>query len=494
MQNRRDRNYSSKPIEKDVVLVYPGKHREANPQIPLSLLHVSSPLMREGYHVRIFDMRVENYEDFDIGEPIFVGLSCMSGQQIRYGLKLAHKVREQNPSCPIVWGGVHPTLLPEQTAACSLVDVVVRGEAELVIVELARELATDQELDTVKGITYKAEGAIRSNPDAALVDLNTIPIELPYELLSMDKYPSFRAGRFHIQTSRGCPNQCRFCYNSVFNKQRWRGKSATHVLKEIEYIIQRFPNIKIIDPIDDNFFVDKKRVVDICKGMLTRKIHIKWRANCRFDYLSAYDKDFLSLLEKAGCVELDFGGESGSERIQQFIKKDVTAQQMLLSVENLKKWAPNIEPYISWMSGLPSETDEDLRATFDLMDRMSEANPKTQHYGIFIYTPFPSPIFEQLSSTFKQPQSLEEWAKIEVFHFKPTWHSKKHVEKLQAVSAVTRYAFYPPARIRERSWLFRLAYGTLCRTARYRWRHRYFGFPVELKVANKLARKFKGYL
>jgi anaerobic magnesium-protoporphyrin IX monomethyl ester cyclase len=480
--------------KKNVLLVYPGKYGAPDPQVPLALLNVASPLQREGYHVRILDMRLEKCKNLEIGDPVFVGLSCMSGQQIRYGLEIARKVRGQNPLCPIVWGGVHPTLLPEQTAKNDLVDVVVRGEAELVVGELSKKMATGQKLDEVKGITYKAEGVVRNNPDADVVDLNTIPIELPYELLSMSKYPSFRSGRFHIQTSRGCPHRCGFCYNSVFNKQRWRGKSATRVLDEIEYILSRFPNVKIIDPIDDNFFVDKKRVEDICHGILNRKINISWRANCRFDYLSTYNKDFLSLLENSGCIELDFGGESGSERIQQLIEKDITAEQMLNSVENLRNWAPNIEPYVSWMSGLPSETDEDLHATFDLMDRMCEVNPKTQHYGIFVYTPFPSPVLENLPSTFKQPQSLQEWSIVEVFHFKPPWHSKKHLEKLQAVSAVTRYAFYPSARIKERSWLFRLAYGTLCRMARYRWKHRYFGFSAELKVVNAVARRLKGYL
>jgi anaerobic magnesium-protoporphyrin IX monomethyl ester cyclase len=485
---------SSNSSKKEILLVYPGKYREPTPQIPLSLLHVASPLYREGYDVRIFDMRVENYRDFDIGEPIFVGLSCMSGQQIRYAMLFAQKVRKQNPLIPIVWGGVHPTLLPEQTAVSDLVDVVVRGEAELQIVELARKLADRQPLKNVPGITYKVEGAIKNNPDADVIELNNIPAELPYDLLHLSKYPSIRSGRFHLQTSRGCPHQCGFCYNIIFNKQRWRGKSATRVLDEIEYIIQRFPNVKIIDPIDDNFFVDRKRVEDICQGIINRKIEISWRANCRFDYLSSYSKPFLSLLEKSGCVELDFGGESGSTRLQQLIQKDVTAQQMLQSVEKLRKWTPKIKPYTSWMCGLPTETDEDLQATFDLIDRMSEANPKTQHYGIFIYTPFPSPVLEQLPPSFKKPQSLEEWSNIEAFHFKPPWHTKKQVEKLHTVFAVTRYAFYPSERIRERNWSFRLAYGALCKVARYRWRHKYFGFPIELKAVDAVVRRFKGYL
>jgi len=259
-------------------------------------------------------------------------------------------------------------------------------------------------------------------------------------------------------------------------------------------VLSKFPNVKIIDPIDDNVFVDKKRVEDICQGILDHKLNVQWRANCRFDYLSTYDKKFIELLEKAGCVELDFGGESGSARLQQFIHKDVTAEEMLQSVQALRVWAPSIEPYVSWMSGLPGETDEDLAQTFDLMDQMSALNPKTQHYGIFVYTPFPSPVLDHLPKEFTSPKSLEEWSDIAVFHFDPPWHSKAYVAKLHTISAVTRCAFYPQSRIKERDFAFRFAYGLMNKLARYRWRHRYFGFPIELKIANALARKFKGYL
>jgi radical SAM superfamily enzyme YgiQ (UPF0313 family) len=210
--------------------------------------------------------------------------------------------------------------------------------------------------------------------------------------------------------------------------------------------------------------------------------------------MSTYGKDFLELLEQAGCVELDFGGESGSDRLQQLICKDVTANQMLQSVENLRRWAPSIEPYVSWMSGLPGETDDDLKQTFDLMDKMCEVNPKTQHYGIFVYTPFPSPVMEFLPPEFKAPQSLEEWGSIHVFHFDPPWLSKPQIEKLHTISAVTRCAFYPQSRIKEREIAYKFAYTIMNRIAKYRWKRRYFGFPVELKIADAVARKFKGFL
>ena len=485
--------YSGKN-QRDVLLVFPGKFKAPDPQMPLSLLHIAASLKQEGFSVRILDMRLEDYRNYQVGNPVFVGISCMSGLQIKYALEFARYVRIHSSSSPIVWGGVHPTLLPEQTAVNDFVDIVVRGEGELIIKDLANALAMNMPIDGVKGITYTLNGAIINNPDGKTIDLDDIPVALPYELLQMEKYPSFKSGRFHIQTSRGCPHRCGFCYNTNFNKNRWRGKSANHVLDEIEYITKKYPHIKIIDPIDDNVFVDEYRVKEICRGLIDRKLGVQWRANCRFDYLATYDKDFLELLAKSGCVELDFGGESGSERLQQLICKDVTAQEMLKSVSNMRRWAPTIEPYVSWMSGLPGETDADLAQTFDLMDNLCKANPKTQHYGIFVYTPFPSTVMQFLPSEFTAPQSLEEWGNVEVFHFNPPWHSKKRVEKLHTISAVTRLAFFPEARIREQNLTYKLAYGVMNRLEKYRWRHRNFSFPVELKLVDAISRRLKGFL
>jgi anaerobic magnesium-protoporphyrin IX monomethyl ester cyclase len=488
------RNLPVDANKRDVLLVFPGKYKAYGPQVPLPLLYIAASLKQEGFSVRILDMRLEDYHHVQVGNPVFVGISCMSGLQIKYALEFARFMRIQNPSCPIVWGGVHPTLLPEQTAKNDFVDIVVRGEGELIVKDLAKALCLNRPLDNVSGITYRVNNSIKSNPDGRLIELDNIPVALPYELLNMEKYPSFKAGRFHIQTSRGCPHRCGFCYNSIFNKNQWRGKSANRVLDEIEFILKTYPHIKMIDPIDDNVFVDEHRMKEICQGIIDRKLMVQWRANCRFDYVATYDQSFIELLEKAGCVELDFGGETGSNSLQQLICKDVTADEMLQSVKNLQRWAPNIEPYVSWMIGLPEETDQDLAKTFDLMDKMHEVNPKTQHYNIFVYTPFPSTVMKYLPSKFTPPQSLEEWGGIDVFHFNPPWHRKAQIEKLHTISAVTRFAFYSESRIRECNLAFKTAYSILNRMEKYRWRHRNFGFPIELKIIDAVAEKIKGFL
>jgi radical SAM superfamily enzyme YgiQ (UPF0313 family) len=479
---------------RNVLLVFPGRFKAPDPQVPLQLLHVASALQMAGFTPRIVDLRLHDYRFVDLGDPLFVGITCMSGPQIRYGLAFARRVRAERPGCPIVWGGVHPTLLPEQTAASPYVDVVVRGEGEPVVVPLAAALAEGEPLAGVNGLTYAERGEIRSTPDAELIDLDSIPVELPYDLLELQRYPTLQAGRAHLQTSRGCPHRCGFCYNTTFNKRRWRGKSPGRVVAEMQYLRERFGQVKILDPVDDNFFVDRRRAEQICEELLRRDVRTAWRANCRFDYLATYDADFLGLVQRSGCMELDFGGESGSARMQQFVCKDVTAAEIMTSVQNLRAWAPAIDPFVSWLSGLPGETYGDMCQTFDLMDAMNLANPRTQHYGIFMYTPFPSPLLESLPPEFEPPQSLAEWGQIEVFHFLPPWHTREYVEKLRGIAAVTRWAFYPRSRVAEHGWAFRSGYGAMNRAARYRWRHRSFDHPLELKVANEVSRRLRGFL
>ena len=259
---------------RDVLLVFPGRQRAPDPQVPLQLLHVASALQRAGYRPRIADLRLGDFRTLPLGDPVFVGITAMSGPQIRYGLEFADRVRAERPGTPIVWGGVHPTLLPEQTAADARVDVVVRGEGETVVGPLADALAAGEPLDAVAGITFAAGGGNGPAPPSApprtppLVDLDAIPVELPYDLLPLPLYSTLQAGRVHLQTSRGCPSRCGFCYNTAFNKRRWRGKSPERVVDEMEWLLRRFPQAKILDPVDDNFFVDRQRVEAICELIL----------------------------------------------------------------------------------------------------------------------------------------------------------------------------------------------------------------------------------
>ena len=99
-------------------------------------------------------------------------------------------------------------------------------------------------------------------------------MELPWDdLLAPERYPTLQAGRVHMQTSRGCPSRCGFCYNTGFNERRWRGKSPARVVDEMQYLLQRFPQVRIVDPVDDNFFVDRRRAGHLRGDAGPRRAH-----------------------------------------------------------------------------------------------------------------------------------------------------------------------------------------------------------------------------
>ncbi len=430
-------------MEKNVLLVYPGK-KGSYPVIPLGLLYLSWALIKKGYDPQILDMRIQDYADLKTDNFICVGMSTMSGFPIKYALEFAKSVRSGNPNVPIVWGGVHPTLLPEQTARNDYVDVVVRGEGELTFVELVDRYNRKESINDVKGITYRYNGNTVNNPDREYIDMNTIGIELPYHLLNLNKYPMFKDDKnLKIHTSRGCPFRCRFCYNLKFNKHSYRYKASESVLNEIEYVANKF-NVDTVTFTEDNFFANKKRVEEICNGLLKRNLRIKWIAMCRFDLFAKLDQSFCRLLEDSGCVILSFGGESGSTRMLKLIQKDITIAAILKATENISK--TNIQQATSFMCGLPTETIDDLNQTFDLIDKMIRINPKGDIVAMFMYTPYPgTPLFDTVVERhgFVPPQTLEEWSKYRIYmNLDATWYNFEHEDLLRTLSILTRFKFY----------------------------------------------------
>lgn len=483
-------------MQKDVLLVYPGK-KGSYPVIPLGLLYLSWALIKKGYNPQILDMRIQDYADFKIDNFICVGISTMSGFPIKYALEFAKFVKSKNPNIPIIWGGVHPTLLPEQTVSNEYVDVVVRGEGELTFVELVDRYNKNQSIKDVKGITYRYNGDIINNPDREYIDLNTIDVELPYHLLDLDKYPMFKDEKnLQIHTSRGCPFRCRFCYNLKFNKRSYRYKTSEKVLDEIEYIINKF-DITNLTFIEDNFFTNIKRVEEICNGLLKRNLKIKWRAMCRFDTFAKFVQSFCKLLENSGCDMISFGGESGSNRMLNFIQKDITISTILKATENISK--TNIKQVTSFMSGLPTETTDDINQTINLIDKIIEINPKGEVNAIFMYTPYPgTPLFDIVVERcgFVPPRTLTDWSMYKIYmNAGANWYNFEHENLLRTLSILTRFPFYTDKyEIPKPYNKYKIIYKLYSYSARKRWKNRFFKYPVEWRLLEKLMLWHRDYV
>ncbi len=314
-------------------------------------------------------------------KPMLVGFSAMTGVQIKYALEATRLVKE-NSDVPTVWGGVHPSLLPEQTLENQYIDFVVIGEGETRLLKLVGALKNRTSYDNIDGLGYKKEGRVIVNLQKEFVDLDKMP-DTPYHLVNIEDYiqtASFASGTsarsIDFHTSRGCPHRCSFCYNQEFNKRRWRGESAERVSGKIKRLVKDY-KITALDIEDDEFFVDMERAKKICRLLAEENISVEMFSNCRVNYAAErMDGGLLALLKKSGFHTLAFGVESGSPRMQQLMCKDISNEHVFETIKKLKGIGIGSKYY--FMAGMPRETLKDLHATTDLIQKMNQI---TKHRG-----------------------------------------------------------------------------------------------------------------
>lgn len=472
-------------MKKDIILVQTGKRLPRRRiHVPLSLLPLAGVLEKNSYNPMIFDTRIDRLNELKskLNDAICLGIGCWTGPQILDGIKVATYVRDINPNIPIIWGGIHPSLLPLQTIKNKFVDILVKGEGEETLLELTQKIESNKDLDDVKGIIYKKNGKIKINPDRQFIDLNIYDLP-PFHLLKMEKYIRLDKN-FPYQSSRGCPHNCTFCYNHAYNRSIWRAKIPEKVLYDIQCVIEKF-NPEIIRFVEDNFFVSEKRVEEICAGIIKQGFDFKWISTCRVDYFARYRASFIKLLRKSGCYELAFGAESGSQRVLDWIKKEINVAQTIQTVKKCKKFG--ITPILSFMCGLPNEERDDLSQTTELVDKIKRISKNVKISGILVYTPYPgSPLFNDVKGKVKLPNSLEEWGHFNFSQVCGGLFDESYESLIEAVSRVWRFKSFA-----EKHQFLKLLF-LLYFSANLRWKYKNFQCPVEWKLWNYLSLRFLG--
>jgi radical SAM superfamily enzyme YgiQ (UPF0313 family) len=482
-----------------IILFFPDLEESDNMLLPASVLAIAGPLVQAGYPIKIIDQRVDkNWLKALLAElknqPLIVGFSVLTGKQILNALEATRIVKE-NSQAYTVWGGVHPSLLPEQILENKYVDFVVVGEGEETLLELAQALEHKQPINKIKGLVYKKNKVIHLNPQREFIDLDRLP-EMPYHLVNIESYitrQSFASGQFGrniaFYTSRGCPHRCGFCYNQEFNKRKWRGRSAEKVVEDIQKLIKNY-QITALEIEDDEFFVDLERVRQICQLIIQEKIKIEIFASCRVNYIMNMDDQYLKLLSQAGFKTLAFGIESGSPKILELIRKDITIEQVFETIKRLKKVGINSKYY--FMAGFPTETINDLYLTTDLIQRMKQADCHIRIPAWRVYTPYPGTNLYELSikEGFNPPKSLEEWANYDFNTVKMPWVRGKKKKIIENVCFLSKYLEL--SKKEKASFYFKLGrlYG---RIVNFRWRHHLFSFVPE-KYIIPLVLKLKRVL
>ena len=389
---------------------------------PHALLAVAAPLIKAGYKVTLLDQRTEQInanmlKHFISPDLICIGISTMTGTQVRHALHLAAMCREVTDGhIPLVWGGCHPSVLPEQTAQHKYVDFVIIGEGDETFLELVKSLPGKTALEKIKGIAYKDGDKVIKTEPRPLMDVEKL-LPVPWELVPVgsyihhDMYLQKSSRALDIgQTSRGCPFQCGFCSSAAIRQRKWRAMSIDKSLDMITLAVKRF-NLNGIWLRDDEFYIDRARANAICEGIIERKLNISfYTSGTRVDVFGKATDQEIATLKRAGAYTLKFGAESGSQRILDLMQKGIKIEQTLEANRRCKKHG--IIPAFSLIIGYPTETFEDINQTIDLAFRLKKENPNCQLETMAIYTPLPgTPDFQlALDHGLHPPESLEGWA------------------------------------------------------------------------------------
>jgi anaerobic magnesium-protoporphyrin IX monomethyl ester cyclase len=383
--------------------------------VHMGLGYLAGALLAHGYHVEIWDAAVE--EEFEtLDEKLtrdhydVVGISSPT--------PLIHSAWESAATAKkhgaiTILGGPHLTLQPHESMQKPQVDLVVRGEAEITIIEIMKAIEKERIIvngnnaqlaihnpklfhpeagwANILGLSWRGlDGKIQHNLDRPLADdIDAIPFPA-HNLFKIDRYTNLnpltdgldmKARAYTIVTSRGCPYKCTYCSKPVTG-DTWRGRSVENVLAEWEWLVKDLGATEI-GVTDDIWNLDKNRAKELCRGLIKAKLnHVPW-VTIHGMKVNNTDAELFQLMKQAGCKRVGFGVENGDDwMLRNVIKKGQTVDM----VRGAFKWAKaaKLQTMGFFIFGMPGETEETMEKTIRLS---IELDPDLAHF--MMASPFP---------------------------------------------------------------------------------------------------------
>jgi radical SAM superfamily enzyme YgiQ (UPF0313 family) len=364
----------------------PFKGKSSIPTIPpLGIAYVGAVLEKSGVDVKIVDLDIEREkmemitDTFASFKPEYVGISGVT-PQMNNVYKIAELAEKTINDAIVVIGGPHPSALPERSLIESKgsVDIVVMGEGEYTFLDIVK----GNDWKKIKGIVYSEDGtAIRNEGREPIKDLDSLPFPARH-LLNIQNYagwyPTKARPSTHIIASRGCPFNCIYCSEKAVFGRIHRRRSPKNVVDEIERLVAEY-GMEEVAFYDDLFTVNKKWVMEICDGILSRGIKIHWKA---LSHPNTVDYELLKKMKEAGCWIVSYGFESGSPEILKNIRKNTTPEHGINAAKLTKK--AGMKMYGFFMIGNIGETKHTLHQTIDFAKKI-----KPDYYQITIIRPDP---------------------------------------------------------------------------------------------------------
>ncbi len=461
--------------------------------LPLPVLHASS-LVEKKYDVRIIELRTilswTSYLRALILEkkPFLIGITVMIGPQIHQAIKISRMAKSLlKDKVKIVWGGVFPSLNPDLVLSEKSVDYVVFGEGEETLLRLADTLCNSGSVSGTSNVFYRDDdGLVSMTPTDRFLNLNDLPL-LPYHLIKRERNSGGYGRRrvVSIETSRGCPNTCSFCYNAGICKGHWRAKRPERVFEELKQIKLLF-NPQNIFIIDDNFFLDTTRALRI--GECLSRLTMPWGTHgLTPEGASELDDFSLKKLVDLGCRELKIGIENVSPRFMTSMNKIFDTEK--LRDFNARLSRHNIGVQYSFIFGFPGESMDDIKTNIDFIFRLRKENRRARIFLVTILFPFPgTEVYRKnINEPWKKAWNLERYGEFEINTAGGPWLNRDRLDLLKSLTFTSMFLSRKELVYSNHiSRIFELARKIYWPFARYRFKNMFFKFPVDVRIGNKI--------
>tara|TARA_B100001971_G_scaffold57697_1_gene52650 strand:+ start:2493 stop:4103 length:1611 start_codon:yes stop_codon:yes gene_type:complete len=394
-------------------------------------------LHQDMFDVKIVDGRYVNVEDaieqisgLADNDLIFVGFSIMT-VQVKWSYLVSRGIKGRNSNIKVVWGGVHPSLFPEQIVSDKHIDICVVNDCASTISKIAYSLRDKTDISMIPGLCYKKDNrVVRAQPNLIQDDFANIPF-VDFTIMNHKVYSrnnniaAFSSVNneykncivYPMNTALGCGFRCNFCINVIL-KKKYKMRSAEEIVDRIRFLQKEF-GANFIHLNDENFFSSKERTYQFVELILRNNIKIKWRPSVRANYFNKdyVNEGFVTELEKSGMVIAVMGAESASQKTLDRLRKGIKVEDIHRAVEILSK--TKIIPRMSFMVGMPGETEEDIKETYRLAVELKEKYPTFQPV-VCPFRLYPgSELYDMAINKYgyKPPESLIDWVKLDDTEF-----------------------------------------------------------------------------
>jgi anaerobic magnesium-protoporphyrin IX monomethyl ester cyclase len=379
----------------DLLLINPGARAQVYRSLANSLAAIEPPIWcgllaafvgGKGFSVKIIDADAENLSPAQTADrtsgynPVLAAIvvlganpSASSTPKMTAAGEIASELKKRDPRIKIIFIGLHPSALPEQTLNEEKTDFVCQGEGFHTLIELLPVLKSNNASGDYKipGLWYRREGGVVSNLPASLVNPDDLPMAA-WELLPMDKY---RAHNWHcfehldqrqpyavIYTSLGCPFNCSYCnVRALYNdKPGIRFRSPEKVVGEIDFLVNKY-GIKNLKILDELFALGEERVRRICDLIIRGGYDLNIWAYARVDTVN---ERMLKEMKKAGINWLAYGFESASDVVRQGVSKKTKQETTNQAIETTRR--AGIYIIGNFIFGLPDDNLETMQQTLEM--------------------------------------------------------------------------------------------------------------------------------